>query len=92
MKPNKLLHVLVALGAGLTGGLDAFGCGGTTDASSASDAAADGSGHYGGIAVDAGSGTIRPFPSDASPVDADAGDADLDADLDGGDGGDGEPG
>ena len=85
MKANKLLHVLVAIGAGLTGGVEAFGCGGATDTSAARDATADsGSGGYGGIRNDAGYGrisidssygTIMPAPVDAATIDLDAGDA-----------------
>ncbi len=77
MKPNKLLHVVVVLGASLTGGLPAAGCGGgtTLDANAAKDAAADSpsgaygrisiDAAYGNIAVDAGYGRIMPAPLDS---------------------------
>lgn len=85
MKPRTLLHTLVAIGAGLTGGIDAFGCGGATDAAATRDATADSGqdSRYGRIAVDSSYGTIMPAPRDASTTEADA----FDASDDGGDAG-----
>lgn len=74
MHPSKLLHVVVALGAGMSAGWSGVACGGATvDADSARDGAADSPGRYGRIANDAGYGRIsvdaarRP---DAEPFDA----------------------
>jgi hypothetical protein len=81
MKSSKLLQVVVVLGAGMTGGLQATACGGSTvDSGAAADAAADSasSGYgrisidaaYGKISVDAAYGRIMPIPLDASDDDA----------------------
>ncbi len=93
IESNKLLQVVVVCGAGLTGGMQSVGCGGSVDAGAAADAAADlnsrvGYGRisidaaYAKISIDSGYGRIMPAPLDSGfPVDLDGGDEASDADA-----------
>jgi hypothetical protein len=92
MKSNKLLQVVVVLGASLTGGLQSTACGGAIDSGAAGDAAADSSASYGHIALgaaygnisdDGGYGRIMPAPLDSGVIgdpDGAVGDGGGDAD------------